>query len=131
MDENHLEQSLCTMQDFAPGGSPPCPCVDFLGHPGGGLGFADALGVDGLRLCAVPCPVQALGKSGCAFAVELPCLVHDLGEIVLLHTVPRFTLRVSLVIMGLTLLWVWLGVCLVDGTGPFSFIQLSGSGLLS
>ena len=26
--------------------------------------------------------------------------------------------------MGLTLLWVWLGVCLVDGTGPFSFIQL-------
>ena len=28
--------------------------------------------------------------------------------------------------MGLTLLWVWLGVCLVDGTGPFSFIQLIG-----
>ena len=26
--------------------------------------------------------------------------------------------------MGLTLLWGWLGVCLVDGTGPFSFIQL-------
>lgn len=71
------------MQDFAPGGSPPCPCVDFLSHPGGGLGFADALGVDGLRLCAVPCPVQAFGKSGCAFAVELPCLVHDLRKIVL------------------------------------------------
>jgi hypothetical protein len=28
--------------------------------------------------------------------------------------------------MGLTLLWVWLGVCLVDDTGPFSFIQLIG-----
>ena len=23
--------------------------------------------------------------------------------------------------MGLTLLWVWLGVCLVDGTGPFLY----------
>ena len=33
--------------------------VPLLGHAGGGLGLADALGVDGLRLCAVPCPVQA------------------------------------------------------------------------
>ena len=38
-------------------------------------------------LCTVPRPVQALGKGRCALAVQLPCLVHDLGKIVLLHTV--------------------------------------------
>ena len=32
-------------------------------------------------------PVQALAKGGNAFPVQLPRLVHDLGEIVILHTV--------------------------------------------
>ena len=97
------------MLHHVPGGFPARPGVHGLGDPGGLLGFLDALGVDRGGLCAVLCPVQGFGKAAHALAVQLPCLVHDRGEIVLLHTVPRFTLRVSLVIMGLTLLWVWLG----------------------
>ena len=53
-----------------------CPCVHRLGHARALLGLVDALGVDGFGLCAVPCSVQALGKSGLAFPVQLPCLVH-------------------------------------------------------
>lgn len=82
-DENHLEQSLCTVQDFKSGGFPSCPCVHRLGHARALLGLVDALGVDGFGLCAVPCSVQALGKSGLAFPVQLPCLVHNFRKIVL------------------------------------------------
>lgn len=56
------------------------------------IGLAVALAaVDKHRLkqglCAVPCPVQALGKSGFAFAVQAPRLVHDFREVILFHTV--------------------------------------------
>ena len=56
-------------------------------YTGGLLGFLDALGVDRSSLCAVPCPVQCFGKAAHTLAVQLPRLVHNLGEIVLLHTV--------------------------------------------
>ena len=75
------------MRHHVPGGFPARPGVHGLGDPGGLLGFLDAMGVDRSSLCAVPCPVQGFGKVAHTLAVQLPRLVHDLGEIVLLHTV--------------------------------------------
>ena len=81
--------SLLVLQGFQrlPGGFPARPGVHGLGDPGGLLGFLDALGVDRGGLCTVPCPVQGFGKAAHTLAVQLPRLVHDLGEIVLLHSV--------------------------------------------
>ena len=59
-------------------------------YPGGLLGFLNALGVDRLGLCTVPCPVQALGKGGYALAIQLPCLAHDGGPIKLFHNALSF-----------------------------------------
>lgn len=84
-DEYRLKQGLCAMFHHVPGDFPACPCVHRLGHPGGLLGFLNALGVDRLGLCTVPCPVQALGKGGYALAIQLPCLAHDGGQIKLFH----------------------------------------------
>lgn len=87
VDKHRLKQGLCAVLYHVPGGLPACPSVHRLGDPGGLLGFLDALGVDRGSLCAVSCPVQGFGKAAHALAVQLPRLVHDLGEIVLLHTV--------------------------------------------
>ena len=90
MDEYRLKQGLCAMFHHVPGDFPACPCVHRLGHPGGLLGFLNALGVDRLGLCTVPCPVQALGKGGYALALQLPCLAHDGGQIKLFHNALSF-----------------------------------------
>lgn len=78
------------MLHHVPGGFPACPSVHRLGYPGGLLGFLDALGVDRLGLCTVPCPVQALGKGGNALSIQLPCLAHDGGQIKLFHNALSF-----------------------------------------